>query len=163
MLLDYHFSTCSRQCAATGRTLAPGESYYATLTMSDGAMQRLDYGFDAWKGPPEGHVGWWKSSVPTSDQSQPKLAPSDVLLNLFLELNDRPDETEFRYLLGLILIRKKVLRLEETVRDGEGREVLVLDCPRRNEKYELLAAEPTADRTDELQRRVETLLYNDGE
>ena len=133
------------------------------MTVSDGVMQRLDYGCDAWKGPPDGHLGWWKSRVPTTDQSQPKLAPSDVLLNLFLELHGRPDEAEFRYLLGLILIRKKVLRLEETVRDDEGRQKLVLDCPRRNERYELLAAEPSAERADELQVRVESLLYNDGE
>jgi hypothetical protein len=51
-----------------------------------------------------------------------------------------------------------MMKLEETRRDGDG-EVLLLECPRRNEQYELRVATPDAARTHELQQRLVELLY----
>jgi hypothetical protein len=140
MLLDFEITHCSRQCAATGRTFAPGEPYFSSLHIEGGSPV------------------WWKARTPGVDSSKPKLAPQDVLLNLFTELDDRPDEAEFRYVLGLLLIRRRIVKLEETRRDGEG-EVLVLECPRRDEQYQLRVAAPAPERTDALQQRMIELLY----
>jgi hypothetical protein len=79
-------------------------------------------------------------------------------LNLFAELTDRSDEADFRYVLGLLLIRRRILKLEETRRDAEG-ELLVLDCPRRNEQFELRATTPDPTQTEQLQQRMIELLY----
>ena len=96
--------------------------------------------------------------MPLGESSKSKLAPQDVLLNLFVELADRPDEAEFRYVLGLLLIRRRILKLEETRRSAQG-EVLILDCPRREEQYELRATTPDPTQTEQLQQRMIELLY----
>jgi hypothetical protein len=158
MLLDFEITHCSRQCAATGRTFAPGETYFSTLHMEGGSPVRRDFAAAEWRGPAEGALAWWKARMPDNDSSKPKLAPQDVLLNLFTELADRPDEAEFRYLLGLLLIRRRIVKLEETQRDAEG-EVLILECPRRDEQYQLRVAAPAPERTDVLQQRMIELLY----
>ena len=119
---------------------------------------RRDIAAEEWRGPVEGSIAWWKARVPLGDTSKPKLAPQDVLLNLFAELADRPDEAEFRYVLGLLLIRRRVLKLEETRRDAQG-ELLILDCPRREEQYELRATTPDPTQTEQLQQRMIELLY----
>jgi len=157
MLLDFEVTHCSRQCAATGRTFAPGETYFSTLHIEQGAPVRRDYAAGEWRGPAEGAIAWWKARV-DNDSSKPKLAPQDVLLNLFAELADRPDEAEFRYVLGLLLIRRRIVKLDETRRDAAG-ELLILDCPRRNEQYELRVATPDPERTQQLQQRLVELLY----
>jgi hypothetical protein len=158
MLLDFEITNCSRQCATTGRTFAPGETYFSTLHMEGGSPVRRDYAASEWRGPSEGVTAWWKARTPESDSSKPKLAPQDVLLNLFVELADKPHEAEFRYVLGLLLLRRRLVKLEETRRDAGG-EVLVLDCPRREEQYELRVVTPDAERVESLQQRMVELLY----
>jgi hypothetical protein len=158
VLLDFDITHCSRQCAASGRTFAPGEAYFSTLHIEGGAAVRRDYSAAEWRGPVDDAIAWWKSRVPDHDAAKPKLAPQDVLLNLFTELADRPSEAEFRYVLGLLLVRRRIVKLEDTRRDDAG-EVLVLECPRRNEEYELRVAPPPPERTEALQQRMVELLY----
>lgn len=158
MLLDFDVTPCSRQCAVSGRTFGAGETYFSTLHLERGGPVRKDYSADAWRGPAEGAIAWWSSRTAEGDSSKPKLAPQDVLLNLFTELADRPEEAEFRYVLALLLLRRRIVKLEETRRDGGG-ETLALDCPRRNEHYEVRVAPPAAERTEQLQQRMIELLY----
>lgn len=158
MLIDFEVTHCSRHCAASGRTLAPGETYFSTLHIDAGKPVRRDCSAEEWRGAPDDTIAWWKAVVPRGDASKPKLAPQDVLLNLFTELADRSDEADFRYVLGLLLIRRRILKLEETRRDAEG-ELLVLDCPRRNEQFELRATTPDPTQTEQLQQRMIELLY----
>lgn len=158
MLLDFEITHCSRQCSASGRTLAPGETYFSTLHMENGAPVRRDYSAAQWRGATDGVLAWWKSRAANNDSSKPKLAPQDVLLNLFAELANRPNDVEFRYVLGLLLVRRRIVKLDETRRDEQG-ELLVLDCPRRNEQYELRVATPDPARTEQLQQRMIELLY----
>jgi hypothetical protein len=156
MLLDFDISHCTRVCAATGRTFAPGETYFSTLHSDGGAVVRKDYCAAEWRGPEANAIAWWKSRV--DHDARPKLAPQDVLLNLFAELATRPDEAEFRYVLGLLLVRRRLLKLDDTRRVGQP-EVMILDCPRRNEQYELAVATPNAERTEQIQQRMVELLY----
>lgn len=158
MLLDQDITSCSRQCFVSGRAFAGSETYYSELVVENGATVRRDIAAAEWRGPSPGAIAWWRARMPQGDGDKPKLAPHDVLLNLFAELAERSDEAEFRYLLGLLLIRRRLVKLEETRREAQG-EVMVLDCPRRNEQYQLRVAAPSADRTDELQRRMVELLY----
>jgi hypothetical protein len=158
MLLDFEITHCSRQCAASGRTIAPGETYFSTLHMEAGSPVRRDYAASEWRVPGEGVFAWWKSRAADGDLAKPKLAPQDVLLNLFNELASRPEEAEFRYVLALLLMRRRIVKLEETRRD-DGGEVLVVHCPRRDEQNEVRVATPGVERTEELQQRLVELLY----
>ena len=63
-MIDYEVQRCTRHCAATGRELQPGETFYSTLTAEGSQVVRHDYSVEAWQGPPEGVLGWWKSHMP---------------------------------------------------------------------------------------------------
>ncbi len=158
MLLDFEITHCSRQCAASGRTIAPGETYFSTLHMDGASPVRRDYAASEWRGPADGVFAWWKSRADDHDSSKPKLAPQDVHLNLFNELASQPGEAEFRYVLGLLLMRRRIVKLEESRRDEQG-EVLIVNCPRRDEQYEIRVATLDAARTEQLQQRLVQLLY----
>ncbi len=161
MLLDFEVRSCSRLCAQTGKALMPGEVYYSVLEVGETETVRHDFGAESWQGPPEACLGWWRSRVPAKDE-KPKLAPTDVMLNLFAALADKPSDTQFRYLLGLLLIRRRVLRREEASRDDAGQEVLTLFAPRREQRYELMVDEPDAKQAEQIQQRMIDLLYGDG-
>jgi hypothetical protein len=163
MLLGYEFANgeiahCTRRCAVSGRALAPNEGYYSALVMERGVAVRRDYAAPAWNGPPEGAFAWWQANVASGDGGRGKLAPQDVLLDLFGTLAGEPAEAEFRYVLGLLLLRRRLVKLDETRTDAEG-EMLVLDCPRRDERFELRVAAPSDEKATELQRRLVELVY----
>lgn len=163
MLLEFELKNCSRTCAATARPLNPGEVYFSVLVTAGHDFARQDFSVDAWQGPPENCIGWWRSRIPTKDDSQPRLAPIDVMLNLFEALEDRPTELAFRYLLGLLLLRRKVLRRDDSRRDEQDREVLTMHCQRRQKDYDLVVAEPTAEQAAKLQEQMLNLLYGNTE
>ena len=135
--MDYEIRRCSRHCAKTGRDLAPGEEFYSVLFAEGAEVVRADYSVEAWEGPPEGAVGWWKSQIPNPQATRVRLAPNEVLLQLFDQLEGQPDKQDMRYVLSLLLVRRRVMRTEESEVDSEGRPMLVLYCPRREATYKV--------------------------
>ena len=84
--------------------------------------------------------------------------PDDVLLQFFDELADQPERQDMRYVLALLLVRRRVFRLEEDERNATGGEVLVLHCPRRDATYEVPVILPDQARIDEIQQELARLL-----
>ena len=156
--MDYDIQRCTRHCATTGRELAPGETFFSALVAEGAETVRHDYGADAWQGPPEEAVGWWKSQIPDRNAKQLHWAPNDVMLRFFDELAERSDRQDMRYVLGLLLVRRRVMRLEESERDDQDREVLVLYCPRREATYHVPTATPDQQRIEEIQQELARLL-----
>ncbi len=165
MLLDFEVRTCSRLCAQSGKAIGPGEVYFSVLAMQETEGEtdtvRCEYSAESWQGPPEGSLGWWRSRVPVKDE-KPKLAPTEVMLNLFTALADKPEDQQFRYLLGLLLIRRRVLRREEAICDQAGHEVLTVYLPRRDQRLELVVDEPNQEQAEKIQQRMIDLLYGNG-
>ncbi len=162
-MLDFEIQRCTRKCAATGRAFEPGEAFYSVLQPRDGQVERLDYGEDAWEGPPENAVGWWKSAMPGRHTNRLSWAPNDVMLDLFLRWADDPDRREIRYVLALLLVRRRVMRLEETVPHDDdehhgGEELLAVYCPRRDEAYQVPVAIPDPDHAVAIQDELAQLL-----
>lgn len=162
-MMDFEVVKSTRTCAASGREIVAGEPYY-TVLMKDGAqVKRLDYAADAWTGPPEESIGWWKSVMPAKEGSKKqKLAPSEVMLQLFAELEDSPEQYDLRYVLTLLLIRRRLMRLEETVKDDDAdptAETMVLYCPRDEQTYRVRVVDPSAARIAEIQAYLGQLLY----
>ena len=157
---SYEVPRTTGVCAATGRTLEPGETYYATLAdvpearqnpetvpaseaggAGDGpakndkarsgaafGLQRADISEAAWNEGfrPQHLFSYWKSTVPEPNEKKKLFVDDAVLMNLLRRLDDtqQPDRLAFRYVLALILMRKKLLRYDGsttrvTKRDGE--------------------------------------------
>jgi hypothetical protein len=158
-MIDYEVQRCTRHCANSGRELAPGETFYSTLTAEGAEVVRHDYAAEAWKGPPEDVLGWWKSQMPDRNAKKLHWAPNDVMLELLESLAAQPDKWDMRYVLALLLIRRRVVRLEETEKDAGGQEVSVLYCPRRDATYHVATVMPGEQRTAEIQDELARLLF----
>jgi len=161
-MIDYEVQRCTRHCAVTLRELQPGETFYSTLTSSGAEVVRNDYSREAWQGPPAGVLGWWQAKMPDRDTRKLHWAPNDVMLELLESLEPREEMQDMRYVLSLLLIRRRVVRLEETERDSAGREVSVLYCPRRETTYRVMSVMPSAERTIQIQDELSRLLFADA-
>lgn len=127
---DYQVSRHTGVCAHTGEPLEPGSSCIATLCESEehDGFERQDFSLAAWESGarPTGLYSYWKSTVPHPEQKQKLLVDDDVLMDLFTRLQEdiRPQRIAFRFVLGLILMRKKQFRFvgrteRDSERDGE--------------------------------------------
>jgi hypothetical protein len=161
-MIDYEIHRSTRHCASSAREIKPGETFYSTLTSEGGQVVRRDYAAEVWQGPPDGVLGWWKARVPERDAKKIHWAPNEVMLDLLESLESQPTKLELRYVLALLLIRRRVVRLEDTLQDDQGREVSLLYCPRRETEYRVVTSMPGEERTAEIQDELARLLFADA-
>jgi hypothetical protein len=161
-MLDFEIQRCSRRCSVSDRELKNGETCFSALVPRGGDVVRLDYAAEAWPGPPEGAIGWWKSTVVDPNAGRPHWAPNDVMLNYFERLLEEPAADDARYVLALLLVRRRIARVERSERDAGGREQLVIYCPRNEREYRVVEAMPSAERALEIQQQLAELLQAHG-
>ena len=160
--MDFEVQRCTRQCAATERQLQPGETFYSMLTVEGAEVVRQDFSVEAWEGPPEGTLGWWKSQMPEADARKINWAPNDVMLHLLDEMEPQPEMADMRYVLALLLVRRRVLRLEETEDDEYGQQWLVVYSHKKETTTKIRVVTPTAERITAIQDELAKLLFADA-
>lgn len=116
----YEIERPSGQCALTGRALQPGEPYIATLVEEGDTLRRIDVCTEAWEEGrrPQQLFSYWRTTVPHPAERKRVFVDDEVLLNLLQRLADadQPQRIAFRFVLTLILMRKKLLRYDRTER-----------------------------------------------
>src|SRR5438132_11925526 len=114
-MTEYQIQANTRRCATTGRELQPGGRFYSVLFDQGGQFLRQDYSGDGWPGTPEGAFSFWTGTVPPLDSPRRPRFDDDLLLDCFhrLEGQTEPDRINFRYVLALLLMRRKRLNFEE--------------------------------------------------
>ncbi|MGB0598585.1 MAG: hypothetical protein ACPGLY_18000 [Rubripirellula sp.] len=110
MLGEYKVGRCTRVCHSQSRPLRDGEWYYSVVLESDEEFVRQDYSAESWTGPPENAIGWWKNRMPMSDEKKLVLAPPEVLIDMLRQMEAVPSRAKSRYLLALMLMRRKLVR-----------------------------------------------------
>ncbi len=160
-MLDFQVQRFTRRCCETERQFEPGDTVYSVLLAQGGDVIRKDYSQQAWSGPPEGSIGWWKSQVPDAHAAKMHWAPNDVILHYFEQLEDCAEKADMRYVLALLMIRRRIVRLEDTETDDGQGEVFVLYCPRNEREYRVKVVVPPEPRIGEIQNELAELLFAD--
>lgn len=160
-MTEYAIQPLSLRCAQTGRELKPGEVYYSVLSESPGGFVRTDYCAEAWAGPPEGAVGFWRSVV--SQGVKERRAPIDdsVLRECFVRLADADDpyKRSFRFILALLLLRRKALKLLGSTRDA-GIDYLLLREPATGVEHRVIDPSLSDEQLAAMQTEVEKVLQS---
>ena len=120
-------------CAHSGEPLRVGQPIVACLyELEDGALARADFASEAWArgarpAPAERIIGFWRTVVPEPSAKRAPVIGPDELMDLFEQLGEatEPRRIAFRYLLCLMLVRKRGLMLEDSV-VADGVETLLV-------------------------------------
>jgi hypothetical protein len=132
MAKEYNISRTSGVCQACGRTIEPREAYYATVREQDSEIVRQDYCLECW---PEHQpadeaqlLGLWRGQVPVPTEKKKTFVDDEVLINFFsrLEGSDEPARQSFRYVLALVLMRKKLLVYDRGEKNDAGQDVWLM-------------------------------------
>ena len=118
---QWNIQPATRRCEVSGSELAEGEEYYAVLFEDGESFRREEYSLSAWQGPPEGAFCHFRTRVPVKTRRPKLLVDDDMLIHFFARLAGAEDRAKqrFRFVLALILMRKRLLKFEETVRGGD--------------------------------------------
>jgi len=153
--MDYQIQGNTRRCAASGRELQTGEKFYSVLVDDQGKLVRHDYAGDAWRGPPEGAFSFWSGRVTAVEDSRRPRIDDDLLMDCFgrLEGNLEPERLSFRYVVALLLMRRRRLRFEEA-RTVNGQEVISLCCVRTRTQHQVINPRLSQDEMARVQDEV---------
>ncbi len=112
--MDYQFRPLGKKCAATGADLVPGSVCHSVLLEQDGEITRLDYSDEAWTGPPPGTIAVWLCVIPKPVEVRRNLFEPQTLMRYFEQLTEeaQPAQEKLRYILALLLLQKRLLRLD---------------------------------------------------
>jgi hypothetical protein len=154
-MTEYQIQANTRRCAASGRELRSGERCYTALLDVNGKFVRHDYSPEAWQGPPTGAFGFWVGRIPAPDETRRPQIDDDLLLDCFQRLEGQtdPNKVNFRYVVALLLMRRKRLKFEEATTSG-GQEILILRCPRSREIYQVTNPRLTEEEMAAVQEEV---------
>jgi len=130
---EYKIGASSRHCRACGRVFQVNEEYYSAVveTAQENLLERHDFCGPCWKPPEGGYFSYWKTHVPEPGpdlRRGPRLIDMGRLMELFEHLADSEDvqARRFRYVLALVLMRKRRLKVVESRRLKDGGEELTL-------------------------------------
>ena len=137
-MTEYQIQPNTRMCAVTGRPLEIGERFYTALVEEGDHFVRKDYCHDAWHGPPPEAFSFWTGRVPAADDSRKPRFDDDLLEECFHRLDGQTDQSRvnFRYVVALLLLRRKRLKFDQTISEN-GVEKICVHSDRTGEKYQV--------------------------
>ena len=160
-------------CAGCNQTLQPKQDYYAALVedtndnkedsqpKADG-FARCDYCQACWERLGLDVFCFWKTSFPAPQEKKRLLVDDAVLLDIFERLAeaDEPAKINFRFVLALILMRKRILKYRQTeCRDGQ--ELWIMGQVREQTIHEVINPQLDDAHTQQVSEQLSTILRSE--
>lgn len=162
-MTDFEVARSQGVCIVTGRTLGEGDAFYAVLFDGPDGFVRQDYSVEAWTEPPENAFCFWKSQVPKKGQKKKNvIVDNGVLIDFFERLTGEPEpvKVQFRFVLALMLMRKRLLRYEET-HDVDGDETWTMTLTTDDSAHEVVNPHLQDDEIDAVSEQLTAILHGD--
>ena len=132
MAKEFKITKSEGLCAACSQALTPEEDIVAIVFSGEEELLRRDYHRACWDAMGENTpandpdvLGVWRTRVPHPEEKKKLLVDDSLIINFFERLDgaEEPAKINFRYVLALILMRKKLLVYEGMERRDGGVEV----------------------------------------
>jgi hypothetical protein len=165
MLPEWEIKARSRFCVRTDEPFADGDPIYTLLFRERAGFRREDVSEKAWQHAKEDAepFSFWKSKYqapePSAPEQMPKESAEELLRKLITE--DRPEHLNVRYVLAILLERKKTLK-QVDLREAGGERILIYEHAKTGEVF--IVGDPLLklDQLDSVQGEVYALLAPKG-
>lgn len=127
-----------RACSVTGKVFEEGDEYYSALQEEGESFARRDFCPEAWEELDKTKFfSFWRTKLQRGGDKKKNRLVIDVeaFYTFFLSLCDdeKPSRQLFRYLIALMLVRKRILRLEEVEKHPDGEALILYDTRAKEE------------------------------
>ena len=161
MANDWEIKGRSEKCAVTDRAFLEGEFFYTLLFRDRSGYRREDWCEEAWNGRDEKTkpFSFWRTKfeppAPPDPEPLAKESAEDLLRRFMLEENTA--HANARYILALMLERKRILKHVERKEDASGR-VLIYEHAKTGEVFVITDPQLRLDQIEAVQNEVVQLL-----
>ena len=104
------------RCCGNGREIKAGEEYFAALVETAEGLERRDFCADYWEEHKPQVYCYWKTKLADPNQKKQVFVDDEMLKAFFdrLESETEQEKINFRFVLMLILMRKRRLKYDST-------------------------------------------------
>ncbi len=154
MAKEYDIAKASGVCSTCERELAGGEEFVAALFDTAEGFRRDDFCKSCWEGrsdEAEKAFSVWHSRIPLPSEPKKPVVNNNVLVDFFekLDAQSEPAKVNFRFVLALMLMRKKML-IYDGSSDEEGREVWTMHFKSEQAAVKVIRPELNAEQIAEV-------------
>jgi hypothetical protein len=128
--MDWEIGSTSLACAGCNNPFAEEQEIFSALYDERPIFARRDYCAECWPRQDRQPVfSYWQTRIPKRNAPVRRFVDDDVVLDFFKRLEGSPEPAKigFRYVLGLLLMRKKALKLKEFRRSEAGAALILHD------------------------------------
>ena len=170
MQQDWTIQSRGHHCAATGRNFTEGEHFYTLLFDEKTGYRREDLSEEAFRDRPKDAVqpfSFWRTKYTPPPPPEPeaigKQTAEDLLRAYMAEQEEgvakaADKKTSARYLLAVMLERKRILKETATKRTEDGTLVRIYEHAKTGEVFVIPDPELRLDQLEEVQAEVGALL-----
>ncbi len=161
MLSEWEIKARSRHCAQTQEAFEDGATIYTLLFQDRTGFRREDISEKAWQQIKESVApfSFWKSKFqappPAAPEPMPKESVEDLLRRLVSE--DLPEHLNARYVLAILLERKRTLKQVDFRETAEGK-ILIYEHAKTGEAFIIPDPQLRLDQLDSVQQQIYSLL-----
>jgi hypothetical protein len=161
MLSEWEIKARSRQCARTQEAFEDGATIYTLLFRERAGFRREDISEKAWQQIKESVApfSFWKSKFqgppPAAPEPMPKESVEELLRRLVSE--DLPEHLNARYVLAILLERKRTLKQVDIRESAEGK-ILIYEHVKTGEAFIIPDPGLRLDQLDSVQQEIYSLL-----
>ncbi len=150
------------QCCGTGEAIEPGQEYVGALVQSEEGLQRRDFSVDYWEEEKPEVYCFWKTRLPQAEQKKQLFVDDEMLMAFFerLAAETERQRLEFRFVLGLILMRKRLLKYDSK-RTEDGAEIWRLRVTGGKEMVDVLNPDLNEEQIARLSSQIGQILQAD--
>ena len=159
---DWDINKPLGQCYGTGVKIEPGEEYFGALVNTEEGLQRRDFCSDYWENEKPDVFCYWKTKLPQPGQKKQLFVDDQMLMAFFerLEKETEQEKVNFRFALALILMRKRILKYDDT-RIDDGREIWRLRIVGDKQFAEVVNPHLDEEQVKELSSQIGEILQAD--
>jgi hypothetical protein len=157
---QYEVGRPGGKCSVCQQDLMPGVKIMAALRETSVGFERLDISLDCWGTfDRKDLIAFWQTIIPLHEAKKKLFVDDQVLCELFERLKDteEPAKLNFRFVLGLILMRKRML-VYESSREENGRDLWTVRFRGREDRLDLLNPRLNEQQVVEVSQQLSDIL-----
>ncbi len=159
---DWEIDKPLGHCYGTGKKIESGEEYFATLVETAEGLKRRDFCADYWRENKPEVFCYWKTTFTAPDQKKHIFVDNEMLMSFFDRLAEETeqDKINFRFVLTLILMRKRQLKYNSSEIRGD-KEIWRLKVAGENKFAEVINPHLSEEQIDQLSTQLSQILQAD--
>jgi hypothetical protein len=161
-MADWEINKPLGQCCGSGRKIEPGEEYYGALVEAEQGLSRQDFCGEFWEREKPPVYCFWKTKLSPPNEKKELFISDDMLMAFFERLapETEPEKVSFRFVLALVLMRKRRLKYDSTKMDG-AREVWRLKISGDKDLVEVANPHLNEEQIEQLTAQIGQILQAD--